>query len=61
LIACIYELEAKSDRVQMVFSYVKENLKADLSVESLAEVANLSSRQLVVCSPKKQACPRQKS
>lgn len=29
----------------MVLSYVKENLKADLSVESLVEVASLSSCQ----------------
>jgi transcriptional regulator GlxA family with amidase domain len=41
----LLELDAKSDRVQMVLSYVKENLKADLSVESLAEVASLSPRQ----------------
>lgn len=41
----LLELDAKSDRVQNVLTYMKEHLKEDLNVESLAEVAHLSPRQ----------------
>ena len=41
----LLELDAKSDRVQTVLSYAKENLKENLSIESLANVAHLSPRQ----------------
>lgn len=41
----LLDLDAKSDRVQNVLSYAKQNLKNDLSVETLAEVARLSPRQ----------------
>lgn len=43
--SALLELDAKSDRVQMALAHAKENLSSDLSVESLAEVANLSPRQ----------------
>lgn len=43
--SALLELDAKSDRVQTVLTYVRENLSRDLSVESLAEVARLSPRQ----------------
>jgi transcriptional regulator GlxA family with amidase domain len=39
------ELEPKTDRIQAALSYAKQNLKADLSVEELAEAAHLSPRQ----------------
>lgn len=39
------ELEPKTDRIQAALSYAKQNLKADLSVEGLAEAAHLSPRQ----------------
>jgi transcriptional regulator GlxA family with amidase domain len=38
-------LDAKSDRIQKAIRYAKENMKAKLSVESLARVANMSPRQ----------------
>lgn len=41
----LLDLDAKSDRVQMVLNYVRENLKNELTIEMLAEVANLSPRQ----------------
>lgn len=41
----LLELDAKSDRVQTVLNHVRENLKDELSIESLAAVANLSPRQ----------------
>lgn len=43
--SALLELDAKSDRVQKVLNYVRENLRSELSVESLAEVARLSPRQ----------------
>lgn len=39
------DLAPKSDRIQVVLTYARQHLKADLSVESLAEVANMSPRQ----------------
>jgi transcriptional regulator GlxA family with amidase domain len=39
------ELDAKSDRVQMALSYARKNLREALTVEKLAEAANLSPRQ----------------
>ncbi|SNS01534.1 Transcriptional regulator GlxA family, contains an amidase domain and an AraC-type DNA-binding HTH domain [Methylobacillus rhizosphaerae] len=41
----LLDLDAKTDRVQMVLNYVRENLKNELTIEMLAEVANLSPRQ----------------
>lgn len=43
--SALLELDAKSDRVQMALAHVRENLSSDLSVESLADIANLSPRQ----------------
>jgi transcriptional regulator GlxA family with amidase domain len=39
------DLAPKSDRIQVVLTYARQHLKADLSVESLAQVANMSPRQ----------------
>lgn len=39
------ELQPKTDRIQAALTYAKANLKADLSVNDLAEVAHLSPRQ----------------
>ena len=41
----LLELEPKSDRIQTVLTYAKQHLKKTLSVEELANVANLSPRQ----------------
>jgi len=41
----LLELEPKSDRIQSALTYARRNLKMSLSVEQLAEVANLSPRQ----------------
>jgi transcriptional regulator GlxA family with amidase domain len=41
----LLELEPKSDRIQSALSYARGNLQTTLSVEQLAEVANLSPRQ----------------
>jgi transcriptional regulator GlxA family with amidase domain len=41
----LLELEPKSDRIQSALSYARRNLKTTLSVQQLAEVANLSPRQ----------------
>jgi len=41
----LLELEPKSDRIQSALSYARRNLQTPLSVEQLAEVANLSPRQ----------------
>jgi transcriptional regulator GlxA family with amidase domain len=41
----LLELEPKSDRIQSALTYAHRNLRAPLSVEQLAEVANLSPRQ----------------
>jgi transcriptional regulator GlxA family with amidase domain len=39
------ELEGKSDRIQHALAYAKTHLRSALSVEDLAEAANLSPRQ----------------
>ncbi|MFJ5295601.1 GlxA family transcriptional regulator [Pseudomonas sp. NPDC088368] len=39
------DLAPKSDRIQMALTYARQHLKADLSVESLADVVNMSPRQ----------------
>jgi transcriptional regulator GlxA family with amidase domain len=41
----LLQLEPKSDRIQSALSYARRNLQTALSVEQLAEVANLSPRQ----------------
>jgi transcriptional regulator GlxA family with amidase domain len=41
----LLQLDPKSDRIQSALSYARRNLKTPLSVEQLAEVANLSPRQ----------------
>jgi transcriptional regulator GlxA family with amidase domain len=41
----LLDLEPKSDRIQTVLTYVRRNLARRLSVDELAEVANLSPRQ----------------
>ena len=41
----LLELEPKSDRIQTVLTYAKQNLRHTLSVEELAKVAHLSPRQ----------------
>jgi transcriptional regulator GlxA family with amidase domain len=41
----LLEMDAKPDRIQSVLTYAKQNLRAALSVDRLAKVANLSSRQ----------------
>ena len=41
----LLELEPKSDRIQKALTYARRNLRSRLSVEELAEVANLSPRQ----------------
>jgi transcriptional regulator GlxA family with amidase domain len=43
--SALLELEPKSDRIQAVLTYAKQNLTEPLSIESLAEVARLSPRQ----------------
>jgi transcriptional regulator GlxA family with amidase domain len=43
--SALLELDAKSDRIQSALVYAKNNLRTLLSVEQLAEVANLSPRQ----------------
>jgi transcriptional regulator GlxA family with amidase domain len=43
--SALLELEPKSDRIQGSLAYAKRNLHTPLSVEQLAEVANLSPRQ----------------
>lgn len=39
------DLDPKSDRVQAALTYARQHLKSELSVETLAYVANLSPRQ----------------
>ncbi len=41
----LLELESKSDRIQTVLTYARQNLAATLSVEELADIAHLSPRQ----------------
>lgn len=43
--SALLELEPKSDRIQSALSYAKSNLRKSLSVDDLADVANLSRRQ----------------
>lgn len=43
--SALLELEPKTNRIQDALAFAKENLRADLSVEQLAEVARLSPRQ----------------
>jgi transcriptional regulator GlxA family with amidase domain len=43
--SALLEFDAKSDRVQTALDFAKRNLKAELSVETLAEAAHLSPRQ----------------
>jgi transcriptional regulator GlxA family with amidase domain len=43
--SALLELAPKSDRIQNALTYAKQNLHTALSVEKLAEVANLSARQ----------------
>ena len=44
-LSALLELDPKSDRVQLALGYARENLRDELSVESLAAVARLSPRQ----------------
>jgi transcriptional regulator GlxA family with amidase domain len=39
------DLDPKSDRIQIALTYARQHLKTELSVESLADVANMSPRQ----------------
>jgi transcriptional regulator GlxA family with amidase domain len=41
----LLKLDAKSDRIQSALAYARQNIKAQLSVEELAEAAHLSPRQ----------------
>ncbi|NIF46256.1 GlxA family transcriptional regulator [Enterobacter sp. Ap-1006] len=41
----LVDMNAKSDRIQKVLTYVRANLRANLSVEALADVAGMSARQ----------------
>ncbi|HCW3749190.1 GlxA family transcriptional regulator [Acinetobacter baumannii] len=41
----LLDLNPKSDRIQTALTYAKKNLASNLSVEHLAEIVNLSSRQ----------------
>lgn len=43
--SALLELEPKSDRIQNALSYAKRNLRKELSVDELADAANLSRRQ----------------
>lgn len=43
--SALLELDAKSDRIQNALAYARQNLRAPLSVEELAEAAHLSPRQ----------------
>jgi transcriptional regulator GlxA family with amidase domain len=43
--SALLELEPKSDRIQNALTYAKRNLHTELSVERLADAANLSPRQ----------------
>lgn len=43
--SALLDLQPKSDRIQDALAYVKKNLEKDLSVEVLAEAAQLSPRQ----------------
>jgi transcriptional regulator GlxA family with amidase domain len=43
--SALLELEPKTDRIQKALSYARQNLKKELSVDDLADAANLSRRQ----------------
>lgn len=43
--SALLELEPKSDRIQQALTYAKRHLRKPLSVDELAEAANLSTRQ----------------
>ena len=43
--SALLDMDAKSDRIQTVLSYARRNLRKELSVEELADVAHLSPRQ----------------
>lgn len=43
--SALLELDAKSDRIQNALIYAKNNLQTPLTVDQLADVANLSPRQ----------------
>jgi transcriptional regulator GlxA family with amidase domain len=43
--SALLELEPKSDRIQTALTYTKRNLRKALSVDELADAANLSRRQ----------------
>lgn len=43
--SALLELEPKSDRIQTALTYAKQNLRKPLSVDELANAANLSRRQ----------------
>ena len=43
--SALLELEPKSDRIQQALTYAKSHLRRPLSVDELAEAANLSTRQ----------------
>src|SRR5471032_2442949 len=45
LCLALVELEPKSDRIQQALTYAKSNLRKPLSVDELADAANLSRRQ----------------
>ena len=43
--SALLDMTPKSDRIQLVVAYIRQNLRSPLSVEELAAVANLSPRQ----------------
>lgn len=43
--SALLDMDARSDRIQTVLSYARRNLRKELSVEELADVAHLSPRQ----------------
>lgn len=43
--SALLELEPKSDRIQQALTYAKENIRKALTVDELADAANLSRRQ----------------
>ena len=43
--SALLEMDAKTDRIQGVLTYARQNLRSTLSVEQLAAVAHLSPRQ----------------
>jgi transcriptional regulator GlxA family with amidase domain len=43
--SALLEMDAKSDRIQNALTYARQNLRASLTVDQLAEAAHLSPRQ----------------